>query len=160
MGPVMKKLLPLALTLALTSLPTFAATKISGSMKVLSATTLEPITSARVGQQIKLKIIVNDLDLIANKKVTFTYALSVLPEGASTPTTISGKLSGPFTLPSTEGGAKKTKTEMAGLAGKQSVSGLIEIPDFMPEGKATISVSIAGSDVGSINLSKTLTIKL
>lgn len=154
------KLFPLVLMIALTSASSFGATKIGGSIKILSPATNKEITTARIGEEIRVRVALKDFDLIANKKVNFTYALSVLPNGSNTPISFSGKISGPFTLPDAEGGAKKTKKEMASWAGVQTASELITIPDFMPAGKATLSVTLAGADVGSVSFNKTLTIKL
>jgi hypothetical protein len=154
------KLPSLILTFALTSLSSFGAEKISGSMKILSPTTNKEITTARIGQQIKVRIAVNNLNLIANKNVKFTYALSVLPKGSDTPISFSGKISGPFKLPASEGGAAKTKEEMASWDGMQVGTELITIPDILPAGKATLSVSLSGNKVGTITFNENLKIQL
>ena len=155
-----KKLIPLILALGLSSVPAFAANKITGSLKLVSPTTNKEITSARIGQKVKLKIRLNDFNLIANKDVAFTYILSVKAKGSSTPTTISGKLSGRFTLPASEGGAAKTRQETASWAGPQGGDEILVIPDFMPEGVATVTVTAKAATAGSVNLSKTLKIRL
>lgn len=141
------------------SLPAVGAT-ISGSLTVLSPRTGKEISNARVGEEVKARIFVNDLNLIANKNIAVTYVLSVLPTGSNTPVTLSGKLAGAFTLPEGSGGAPKTKKDLASFAGGQTASQLLIIPDFMPAGKATLTITLSGNGVGSINLSKMLNIQL
>jgi hypothetical protein len=144
--------------IAATALPSFGA--IDGSLKILSPTTNQPISTVRIGKQFKVRLAVNDLNLIANKNITYTYVLSVLPKGSNTPVTISGKISGRFTLPASEGGAVKTRDEMADLAGTQVTGGIMTVPDFMPVGTATLTISLTTPNVGNINFSKNLKIQL
>jgi hypothetical protein len=153
-------LIPCLAILAFTSLPTQAGKTISGSLKLLSPQTNKIITSARVGSDVKISVTANDLNLVANKETTFTYALSVMPDGSNTPVIISGKFSAKVTLPESEGGAARTRKDMAGLAGAQTATGVVTIPDFMPAGKATISLSVVGAGAGAISLNRSLTIRL
>lgn len=155
-----KQLVIIILALGMGCVPALCASKISGSLFLLSPTTNKELTSARIGQRVKLKVSLNDFNLIANKDVQFTYMLSVLPKGSSTPTTISGKLSGKFTLPRSEGGAAKTKSETASWAGAEGGEEILVIPDFMPVGVATITITAKAADAGAVNLSKSIRIKL
>ena len=155
-----RHLFSLALALFATSSPSFAATKIAGSMKFLAPGTNREVSSVRVGRSVNVAISVRDLNLIANKDVSLSYALSVLPKGSNTPTTISGKFSGKFTLPASEGGATKTKQEMADLAGTESTSGILTLPEFMPAGVATVTITLTTKQAGSININKKLNITL
>ncbi|MES2657749.1 MAG: hypothetical protein V4689_03975 [Verrucomicrobiota bacterium] len=154
------KLSPVILAVALTSLPASGAAKLDGSLKILSPKTNKEISSARVGQDVKLKYSVTDIHLLANKNVTLSYVLSVLPVGSNTPVTLSGKLATVVTLPANEGGAAKTKKDMASLAGLQSAVEILTIPDFMPAGKATLTVTLSGAGAGSVSVDKTLNIQL
>ena len=129
-------------------------------MQVLSPTTNLAINSVRIGQQFKVEITAKDLNLIANKKIALTYVLSVLPKGSNTPITVSGKITGLVSLPISKGGAAATTSELASLAGSEIQSELVTVPDFMPEGTATLTLVLATSKVGTISLSKTLNITL
>lgn len=155
-----KKLFVIALTIVATCLPSFSQSLISGSLKFLSATTNEEITEIRVGQSFKIKFTETDLHLLANKNVKLSYVLSVVPTGANTPISISGKLEGRATLPSSLGGKTKTKREMASLEGTLSTAGILTVPDFMPEGVATVTLSVSSVGVGSISIDKSINILL
>lgn len=146
--------------LLLTSLISNAADKIGGSIKFLSPATNQEVTSARVGKNVKIRVSVSDLHLLAGENVTFTYLLSVLPEGSNTPTSISGKISGRFVLPKSEGGINKTRDEMASFQGVNAAAELLTIPEFMPVGTATLTLTLATKDSGTINISKKLNIRL
>jgi hypothetical protein len=156
-----KYLFALAFILGFTSPVVFGATpKMTGYMKILSPETNLEITSANIGQQIKVIIVVKDAQLIVNKKATLTYSLSVLPTGSNTPVSFSGKISARFVLPATEGGLTETKAKTDGWAGTQTTTELITIPDGFPAGKATLSLSLTAVGGGAVNVNKTLTIKL
>ncbi|MEO5914267.1 MAG: hypothetical protein ABIS50_08550 [Luteolibacter sp.] len=154
------KVSPLIIALALSSLPAIGAEKLDGSLKILSLKTGKEITSARVGQDVKLKLSVTDIQLIANKNVTLTYVLSVLPTGSNTPVTLSGKLAALATLPADSGGAAKTKKELNNLSGEQSSVEILTIPDFMPAGKATLTITLSAAGGGAVSVNKTLNIQL
>ena len=118
------------------------------------------ISSVKVGRSFRIKLTGKNMNLIANRNTTFTYALSVLPTGSKTPVSISGKLSGVVTLPKSEGGAKKTTAELASLKGTQSDTILVTVPDFMPAGRATLTLSVAPKGAGAVNLSRKINIRL
>jgi hypothetical protein len=156
----MKKTTPLVLLLAACgTLSSIGATKIGGALKVMSPRTGAEVSTVRVGKSLDVRITAKEFHLLANRNVKFTYALSILPDGSNTPISFSGTIASKFTLLE-QGGATKTKQEMASWAGTQVARGLITIPDTMPTGQATLSVSISGKDVGSVTYSKNLTIKL
>jgi hypothetical protein len=153
-------------TIFASSINVFAADKISSSISISSPTTAQEISSARVGEQVKILISLSEAHLLANENVALSYSLSVLPTGSKTPVTISGKLAGIFRFPNDQGGAVRTSEETADWAGTKTAEGLITIPEFMPEGKATLTVSVARrgggirKGIGAIALQKTLEIKL
>lgn len=142
------------------STPAHAAEKIGGFLKFLSPATNQEVSSVRVGKPVKVRVSVSDLHLLAGENVTLTYLLSVLPEGSNTPTSISGKISGKFVLPKSEGGINKTREEMASFQGVNANAEILTIPDFMPVGTATVTITLATKDAGGINISKKLNIRL
>ena len=142
------------------SASSFAAEKISASVKFLSPATNQEIKSVRVGRSMRVKTTIRNFDLLANKNVTVTYALSVTPKGSNTPVTVSGKLSGKLTLPSKLGGSQQTTKDFADLKGTQSGTDFITIPDFMPAGVATVTITISTKNVGSASVSKKLNLVL
>lgn len=148
------------------SVNVFAAEKMSSSISITSPTTTQEISSARVGEQVKILISLSEANLIANENIALSYSLSVLPTGSNTPVTISGKLAGLFRYPSDQGGSLRTIEETADWAGTKTAEGLITIPEFMPVGKATLMVSVSRrgggirTGIGAIALKKTIEIKL
>lgn len=155
-----------ALIIVASSVNVFAAEKISSSISITSPITTQEISSARVGEQIKMLISLSEANLLANENLALSYSISVLPTGSKTPVTISGKLAGVFSFPADQGGAARTSEETADWAGTKTAEGLITIPEFMPEGKATVTVSVLRrgggmrKGIGAITLKKTLEIKL
>ncbi len=144
----------------LVSTTAHAADKIGGFLKFLSPATNQEVSSVRVGKPVKIRVSVSNLHLLAGENVTFTYLLSVLPEGSNTPTSVSGKISGKFVLPKSEGGITRTRDEMASFQGVNSAAELLTIPEFMPVGTATLTLTLATKDSGTINISKKLNIRL
>lgn len=157
----MKKYIATAvLALAATCVPLIGASQIAGSLKFLSVNTNEEIKSIRIGKSLKIKLTERDLHLLANKNVTLAYVLSIVPKGSNTPIAISGKFVARATLPASEGGAAKTRQEMASLEGIQSFVGIVTVPEFMPVGVATVTVSLASGSIGAISFNKTINILL
>ena len=135
-------------------------TKIGDSMTFLAPGSKTQIKSVRVGKSFQIRIIGKDLNQIANRNTTFTYTLSVLPTGSKTPISISGKLSGVMTLPKSEGGAKKTAEELASLKGNTGETFLVTVPDFMPAGQATLTLSLSAKNAGAVTISRKIAIRL
>jgi hypothetical protein len=154
----MKKYLLALLTLV--SSAVCAQAQISGSLKFLSPTTKTEISKVRIGKSVLVKLSVKDLHLLADKNVTLTYALSATPKGSNTPIQVSGKLSSRLVLPESEGGLAATKRELSGMKGLHTMSELIQIPDFMPVGVATLTINLSTPSAGSISFNKSLTVTL
>jgi hypothetical protein len=155
-----KHALLLSFALLASSASSFAAGRISASLRFLSPYTNKEIRAARIGSEVRVLASMKNFDSLANRNVTVTYALSVTPRGSNTPVTISGKLGGKFTLPPNLGGARQTRIEFADLAGSQYGTDVITIPDFMPAGVATMTITIRTPDVGSVSVSRQLTLVL
>ena len=154
----MKK--PILLALALLSSALCAQAQIAGSLKFLSPTTKTEVTKARIGKPILVRLFFKDLHLLADKNVSLSYALSATPKGSNTPIQVSGKFASRLVLPESEGGLNKTKQELSDLKGSHTVSELLEIPDFMPVGVATLTVTLTSNGAGSISFNKSLNITL
>lgn len=122
--------------------------------------TTTEVSSVRIGNSLKVRLSATDFDLIANKNTTFNYVLSVLPKGSNSPITLSGKFTGKWTKLGPDGGAAATRVEMIGAAGFHSTIELITVPDFMPEGSATLTISLVATNAGTVNISKNITITL
>jgi hypothetical protein len=133
---------------------------IGGRLQVLSTVTGREVSQARVGSLLKLKFSDTNLHLLANQKVTINYVLSATPEGSKTPISFSGKITCKATLLPSDGGAAATTSGMAFLAGTQSDELVVSIPEYMPTGNATLTVSVSAPGVGTVALSKTMKITL
>ena len=145
---------------ALCSLNSFGAPLIGGTLKILSTTTNQELTSVRIGRPFKVMISERDLHLLANKNVTISYLFSVVPRGSSTPISFSGKFTCRATLPPTEGGVAETNRGVVFLAGDQSAETILTAPDLTPEGLGTLSISIGATGVDTIYLSKSINVRL
>jgi len=112
------------------------------------------VNAVKIGQDYVIRWTDKDLNLLANKNATLNYSLSVLPKGLSAPVSFSGRLSTKVTLPASEGGAQQTSAELAQLAGTRSYEQIITIPDVLPEGDGTITISLSVTGAGSITATK------
>lgn len=133
---------------------------IAATMDLLAPITDTPITSVRVGEQFRIRITAKDLNLTANKSTTVTYALSVLPKNSKIPITISGKVSGQLTLPESKGGAAQTTAEMAEIAGQQAATFLLTVPNYVPEGIATLTITFKSKDAGRFSVNRKVEVRL
>ena len=137
-----------------------AQQKLGGSMRFLALRSNTPIKSAKVGQTFRIQLVGQNLNLIGNRQTTGTYTLSVLPAGSQTPVTISGKLSGLMMLPKSQGGARKTAQELASLRGTTRETLFVTVPDFMPAGRATLTLSLSARNAGAVTLRQGINIRL
>lgn len=137
-----------------------APPKVSGSFQLRTISTNKEVSTIKIGQDYVVRWTDKDLHLLANKNATFNYSLSVLPKGLSAPISFSGKLSTKVTLPASEGGAQQTSLELAPLAGTRSYEQIITIPDVLPEGDGSITVSLSVSGAGSITATKRVKVVL
>ena len=157
----MKQILCASLLLCVLAIPTNAAPpKISGSFQLRTISTKKEVNTVKIGRSYIIRWTDKNLNLLANKQATLNYSLSVLPKGLSAPLSFSGKLSTKVTLPASEGGARQTTKELAQLAGTRTYSSTITIPDVLPEGDGTITVSLAVTGAGSITATKRVKIVL
>ena len=140
------------------------ATKPAGKLQIVSPTTNKEVSQAKIGSDLLVRVSETDLHLFANKNVTFSYMLSALPKGSKTATSISGKIACKVTqglgIVAVDGSAATTSEEMSTLSGTQSDEAYITIPDYMPEGVATLTISLTGTGVGTITVTKSLRISL
>jgi hypothetical protein len=157
----MKQILRALLLLCVWVLPSNAAPpKISGNFQLRTIDTNKEVSTIKIGQDYVVRWTDKNLNLLANKKATFNYSLSVLPKGLSVPVSFSGRLSTKVTLPASEGGAQQTSLELAQLAGTRSYEQIITIPDVLPEGDGTIQISLSVSGAGSITATKRVKVVL
>lgn len=151
----MKQILRASFLLCVLALPMKAAPpKISGSFQLRTISTNKEVNTVKIGRSYIIRWTDKNLNLLANKQATLNYSLSVLPKGLSAPLSFSGKLSTKVTLPASEGGARQTTKELAQLAGTRTYSSTITIPDVLPEGDGTITVSLSVAGAGSITATK------
>ena len=145
----------------LTSLSSVAAPtpKISATAKLQGNLGGPEISSLTFGQQAVYALTANNLNLVANQRVTAEYTISVRPNGAGAPVILTGRLNLTATLPAEDGGAAKTTQEAASIAGLQTLTGTFTVPDSIPEGTATITVSLNASAAGKITVKKTVQLK-
>jgi hypothetical protein len=137
-----------------------APPKISGSFQLRAISTNREVNTVKIGQDYVVRWTDKDLNLLANKNATLNYSLSVLPKGLSAPVSFSGRLSTKVTLPTSEGGAQQTSMELAQLAGARSYEQIITIPDVLPEGDGTVTVSLSVTGAGSITVTKRVKVVL
>ena len=137
-----------------------APPKISGSFQLRAISTNREVNTVKIGQDYVVRWTDKDLNLLANKNATLNYSLSVLPKGLSAPVSFSGRLSTKVTLPTSEGGAQQTSMELAQLAGTRSYEQIITIPDVLPEGDGTVTVSLSVTGAGSITVTKRVKVVL
>ena len=157
----MKQILRASLLLCVLALPMEAAPpKISGSFQLRSISTNREVNTVKIGQDYVVRWTDKDLNLLANKNATLNYSLSVLPKGLSAPVSFSGRLSTKVTLPASEGGAQQTSVELAQLVGTRSYEQFITIPDVLPEGDGTITISLSATGAGSITVTKRVKVVL
>lgn len=157
----MKLKLRVSFLLCVFALPTNAApSKISGSFQLRTISTNKEVNTVKIGQDYVIRWTDKNLNLLANKNATLNYNLSVLPKGLSAPVSFSGRLSTKVTLPASEGGAQETSAELAQLAGTRSYEQIITIPDVLPEGDGTITVSLSVTGAGSITATKRVKVVL
>ena len=157
----MKQILLASLLFCVLALPTNAAPpKISGSFQLRTISTNKEVNTVKIGRSYIIRWTDKNLNLLANKQATLNYSLSVLPKGLSAPVSFSGKLSTKVTLPASEGGAIQTTKELAQLAGTRTYSSTITIPDVLPEGDGTITVSLSVKGSGSITATKRVKVVL
>jgi hypothetical protein len=151
----------LGLTLSVTSpLEAAPAPPVAATVDLLAPITDTPVTSVRVGQQFRVRITAKGLDLTANKSTTVTYTLSVLPRNSKVPITISGRVSAQLTLPESEGGAGQTTARMAGIAGQQETTYLLTVPNYVPEGIATLTLTFRSKDAGRFSVNRKVEVRL
>ena len=157
----MKQILRASLLLCVLAIPTNAApAKISGSFQLRTISTNKEVNTVKIGQDYVIRWTDKNLNLLANKNATLNYNLSVLPKGLSAPVSFSGRLSTKVTLPASEGGAQETSAELAQFAGTRSYEQIITIPDVLPEGDGTITVSLSVTGAGSITATKRVKVVL
>ena len=157
----MKQILRASLLLCVLVIPTNATpAKISGSFQLRTISTNKEVNTVKIGQDYVIRWTDKNLNLLANKNATLNYNLSVLPKGLSAPVSFSGRLSTKVTLPASEGGAQETSAELAQLAGTRSYEQIITIPDVLPEGDGTITVSLSVTGAGSITATKRVKVVL
>jgi hypothetical protein len=157
----MKQILRASLLLCVLAIPTNAApAKISGSFQLRTISTNKEVNTVKIGQDYVIRWTDKNLNLLANKNATLNYNLSVLPKGLSAPVSFSGRLSTKVTLPASEGGAQETSAELAQFAGTRSYEQIITIPDVLPEGDGTITVSLTVKGSGSITATKRVKVVL
>lgn len=137
-----------------------APPKISGSFQLRTIDTNKEVSTVKIGQDYVIRWTDKNLNLLANKTASINYSLSVLPKGLSAPVSFSGRLSTKVTLPASEGGAQQTSVELAQLAGTRSYEQIITIPDVLPEGAGTITVSLSVTGAGSITATKRVKVVL
>jgi hypothetical protein len=158
---VMKKALRASLLLFVLALQTNAAPpKVSGSFQLRNISTNKEVSTIKIGRSYIIRWTDKNLNLLANKNATLNYSLSVLPKGLSAPVSFSGKLSTKVTLPASEGGARQTTKELAQLSGTRTYSSTITIPDVLPVGDGTITVSLSVAGAGSITATKRVKVVL
>jgi len=97
------------------------------------------------------KFSASNLDAAANKRTTLAYTISVVPAGSPQPIVLSGRLALTATL---AGGVAETKQQAAQYAGSQNWSGSLVVPDYLPEGSATLTMSLTAPGGGAINITK------
>ncbi len=157
----MKQILCASFLLCVLAIQTNAAPpKVSGSFQLRTIDTNREVSTIKIGQDYVVRWTDKELNLLANRKATFNYSLSVLPKGLSAPISFSGRLSTKVTLPVSEGGAQQTSLELAQLAGTRSYEQIITIPDVLPEGDGTISISLSVTGAGSISATKRVKVVL
>jgi hypothetical protein len=157
----MKQILRASLLLCVLAIPTHAApAKISGSFQLRTISTNKEVNTVKIGQDYVIRWTDKNLNLLANKNATLNYSLSVLPKGLSASVSFSGRLSTKVTLPASEGGAQQTSMDLAQLAGTRSYEQIITIPDVLPEGDGTITVSLSVTGAGSITATKRVKVVL
>ena len=157
----MKKVFFASLIFCVSVLSTHAAPpKISGSFQLRTLDTNKEVSTVKIGRDYVVRWTDKNLNLLANKKATLSYSLSVLPKGLTAPISFSGRLSTKVTLPASEGGAQQTSLELAQLTGTRYYEQFITIPDVLPEGDGTITVSLSVSGAGSITATKRVKVTL
>lgn len=154
----MKKYQLLLVCMMASSVSSYGA--LNAKIQFFAPATVTEVNSVRIGHQLKIRLTAVDFDLIANKNITCNYVLSVLPKGSNTPITLSGKFAGKWTKLGSNGGEAATTAEMAGAAGTHMTAELVTIPDFMPEGSATLTISFVATNVRTFNISKNIRITL
>ena len=157
----MKQILCALFFVGVVPLSTYAASPtISGSFQLRTVSTNKEVSTLKIGRKYIVRWTDKNLNLLANKKATLNYDLSILPKGLNAPISFNGRLSTKVTLPASEGGARQTSRELAQLVGTRYYEQFITIPDVLPEGDGTITVSLSVSGAGSITATKRVKVTL
>ena len=133
------------------------APQIGATLKILDPINPLELTTLRVGQTFRVAVTGTNLNLIANQNVSLSYVLSVTPTGITTPIVLSGTVATKLTLPGPDGAAQTTEG-LSSLSGNQSAESFLTVPDFMPTGTATLTITFTTAGLNTITLQKSITI--
>lgn len=155
---MIKKALIIAFVASASSLSSYAGEKnseknserASGKLEVLSVSDDKPLNQAQVGNQIKIRVSGQDGSHCEREQLVVRYTFSVVPEGSNTPITLSGKLS-----------MKAADAQViADQVGPVIYEIIYQIPNFIPAGIGSLSISGDAANAGSVTLDKTLKLVL